>query len=200
MSAALRTGQRFGAGHIVDVLLGKETEKTKKFNHEKIKTFGVGAELPAEEWKQIARQMVAGGLLSSDEYGSLRATEKGLKVLRGEEKTYFRREEKPPPNVREKHQRTAKSRAAKEKTENALSDTEQEVFEVLREERLRLSIRQNVPAYIIFQNTVLYEMARQMPATEEEFAALPGVGAAKVERYAKNFLKILAECRKDGEK
>ena len=120
--------------------------------------------------------------------------------MRGEEKTYFRREEKPPPNVREKHQRTAKSRAAKEKTENALSDTEQEVFEVLREERLRLSIRQNVPAYIIFQNTVLYEMARQMPATEEEFAALPGVGAAKVERYAKNFLKILAECRKDGEK
>ena len=180
LSAAYRTGQRFGVGHLVDILTGKITEKITRLRHNTLPTFGVGSTLPAAEWKRLGRQIIAAGLLVPDiEYGSLRLSEKGLRVLRGDETIAFTRRIK----------KTAREKTPRRRTDLSLSEDEQFVFDALRAERARLAAQQNVPAYIIFHDIVLVELARQLPTDHDAFSRIPGVGEAKTERYADLFIK-----------
>ena len=191
LSCVARTGERFGAGHIVDVLLGKSTEKILRLRHDQLSTFGIGGELPAAEWRAAARQLIAANCLvpDSEGHGSLKLTPAAWEIMRGEKPVFFRRETRPP--------RAAKTAREDKKPRPSpaadLSGRDAEVFEILREERKRMAVRQNIPAYLIFQDRVLAEIARRRPANSEEFGEIPGIGAAKMARYAAHFLKILRE-------
>ena len=192
LSAVYRTRQMFGANHIIDVLTGKESEKVKKFRHTDLPTFGVGKDINAAEWRQIARQMIAAGWLIADgEYGGLKLSPNAKAILCGEEKAMFRREPARPKTKRQ-------TPPPREKQAFNLNEWEQQIFGALREERRRLSERQNVPAYIIFHDTVLIALARSAPETAEEFANIPGVGKTKAERYASYFIKVIKSIKRDS--
>ncbi len=187
LSCVFRTGQRFGAAHIADVLVGEQTEKVVKFGHHNIPTFGVGGELRKPEWTALARKLLADGRVRRDDarHGGLVLTDTARAVLRGEEKVTMR-----PLPKREKLVRQTKITAVEE----PLTPEQRDRFEVLRAERRRLAAQQNVPPYVIFHDTTLLAMARTPPTDEASFADLPGVGETKVRRYATTFLQTLRNC------
>jgi ATP-dependent DNA helicase RecQ len=191
ISACLRTGQRFGAGHLVDVLLGVKTEKVLKFGHETLPTFGVGTELDRKGWGSVFRQMIVRGILEVDHdaYGALRTTELSGPVLRGDEPMHFRRE------------LTAVKSAsvAKAKTDRlALVGDEAALFEALRVERTKLAREQNVPAYVIFHDATLVAMATARPRSLEALSEIPGMGRTKIERYGAQVLAVVKGVRASG--
>ena len=191
LSAAHRTGQLFGIGHLVDVLMGNRTEKVEKFKHDQLPTFGVGADKTPPQWRNIGNQLISQGFLLRDgEYGSLKITPSGRELLRGERKVEIR-EQLQRERTRSRGERPARTQPA-----SILDEWQMEVFEALREERRRLADAQNVPAYVVFHDNVLIEMAKNMPKSKDALAAIPGIGAAKVERYAKRFLKVLLGMKK----
>ena len=209
LSCAARTGERFGAGQLVDVLRGKNTEKIRRLGHDKLSTFGIGAELSAAEWHSVAQQIIAADVLVPDGegHGSLKLTPAAWEIMRGNKEIYFRREifrapaeesESPSKESESPPKKRARRDGAEEKKPRftpaaGLSGRDAEIFEILREERKRLAARQNIPAYLIFQDRVLAEIARRRPADSGEFGEIPGIGAAKMARYAVHFLKILRE-------
>ncbi len=188
LSAVYRTGQRFGASHIVDVLVGKETEKIQRFGHERTSTFGVGADRTVSEWRSILRQLIAADLLRVDVtgYGGLQLTRSSGPVLKGDRTVRFREDPEP---VKRKGPGKARSRSG----EDLLPSTreEQAVFEQLRALRLEMARDQGVPPYVIFHDSTLAAMARSQPTSLDEFADLPGVGAVKLERYGPSFLNVI---------
>ncbi|MGI9347146.1 MAG: DNA helicase RecQ [Gammaproteobacteria bacterium] len=190
LSGVIRAGERFGTAHIVDILLGKHTPKIEKFAHDRLSTFGIGSELSISEWHAVARQLIAAGHLCADSerFGALKLSPSARPLLRGDEKISFRRA--PPKAPSKKTTRPTRTTAAPP----TLNDEQTVIFNALRTERRRLAAAQNVPAYVIFHDSTLLEMARQTPQTIEEFATLPGVGAAKVERYGSTFIKIIKTC------
>lgn len=191
LSAVARSKQRFGAAHITDILTGKQTDKITRFSHQSLPTFGVGQALTAVQWRRIARQLISGGLLHPDEaYGALKLTDAGWKVLRGEQQVVLKQEDKKQRKDPSRGERSPRTQPAA-----MLDDWQLSVFEALRAERRRLAEAQNIPAYIVFQDTVLIELARTLPDTREAFARTPGIGAAKVERYAKPFLKVIRQMK-----
>ncbi|OYV49727.1 MAG: ATP-dependent DNA helicase RecQ, partial [Acidocella sp. 20-58-15] len=176
LSAMLRTGQRFGTGHLVDVLLGMKTEKILKFNHDQLPTFGVGTELDRKGWGSVFRQMIVRGFIEvdHDSFGALRLTALAEPVLKGVETVNFRRE------------RTSTSSAAVMKTKSARTELTGEaakLFEALRTERSRLAKEQNVPAYVIFHDATLAAIATLRPSSFSALAEIPGMGTTKIERY-----------------
>jgi len=185
LSAVHRTGQRFGAAHIVHVLRGAETEKTSAFGHDRLPTFGTGADRPAREWQGIIRQMVAAGLLDIDiaGYGGLRATAAGDALMRGEGGFRFRPD------------RLVKAPAAKRKAAPAaeLDPPAARLLQDLKALRLTLAKQRGVPAYVIFSDRTLIDMAVRRPRNADEFAGVYGVGAAKVRDFAEVFLAAIAE-------
>lgn len=186
LSAVYRTGQRFGASHLTDVLMGKATERIKQFRHDRIKTFGAGSDLSRVEWAGVFRQLVAAGLLAVDieGFGGLFLTEKSGSVLRGEREIIFRREIS---------QRAAKSSAGKRpKAELLLTPEGQELFDRLRKRRLELAKQQSVPPYVIFHDKTLVEMAESRPQSLEELSRISGVGSSKLARYGELFLEVLS--------
>ncbi len=185
LSCVYRTGQRFGAGYVIDVLRGKDDGRIRRFGHDRLPTFGVGADLAAGEWRSVVRQLVARGLLSVDVdgYGALRLTEAARPVLRGDAQVELRRDAAPRPPRR--------SRAARSKAAAALGGANTELFDALRARRRELAKEQNVPPYVIFHDASLVEMAERRPGTLDEFAAIPGVGAAKLDRYGAAFLDVI---------
>lgn len=191
LSAVMRSRQMFGVTHIVDILIGKTNEKIQKFSHETLSTFGIGSDIGASEWKRIARQLISNGLLQPDEqYGALKITEIGSKVLRGERTVTIKKEVK-------KTKATKADRVRKPRTDPSavLNEWQAAIFEELRAERLQLAQAQNVPAYTVFHDSTLIELAKALPTTEAEFATIPGIGAGKSERYAAKFLKIIDRLR-----
>ena len=192
LSCVARTGERFGAQHIISILLGKTEgepgNKIRRLNHDKLSTFGIGGELSAKEWNLIAQQLAFAEILNPDVegYGALKLTPAAWEVMRKQKKVSFRREAPRPPRTRK-----AAAATTSEKPAMHLSDQDLEVFDALRELRMQLAKTQGVPAYVIFHDTVLVEMSRLRPKTEEEVGAIPGVGAAKQVRYAGHFLKVL---------
>ena len=189
LSAVYRTGQRFGASHVIDVLLGKATEKVQRFGHDRTSTFGVGSEHDAAEWRSILRQLIAADLLRVDVtgYGGLELTASSRPVLKGERSVRLRKD--PKPDRRSSSGRKSRATVG----ENALPESpeEQALFERLRTLRLETARDQGVPPYVIFHDSTLLAMAREQPATLEEFADLPGVGAVKLERYGRPFLEAI---------
>ena len=187
LSCVYRTGQRFGAAHLIDVLRGSDSERVRQFGHDALPTHGVGADLDARAWRGVFRQLVAAGLLDVDSegYGGLRLTEASRAVLRGEQQVLLRKE-LPRKRERERIARTA-SHAVE------LDVADQPLFEALRELRARLAREQNVPAYVIFHDATLRGIAARKPVSEDELAQIGGVGAAKLARYGAQVLETVRE-------
>jgi ATP-dependent DNA helicase RecQ len=186
LSAAWRTGQRFGGGHLIDVLLGKTTERVHKFGHGDLPTFGVGKDLDEATWRAIFRQLVAAGLLRADltEYGALKLTEAARPVLKGAQTVQLRRPGKPAP--------ARKGGRSSVEQEN-LPAKDQPLFEALREWRLNKARELGVPAYVILHDRTLRLLATVRPEDLEGLAEVSGLGAAKRERYGDELLDIIAE-------
>ena len=185
LSAVYRTGQRFGLAHLVDVLRGADTEKITQSGHHRLPTYGIGRDIDAITWRSVFRQLVAGGWLDIDidGYGGLRLTEAARPLLRGAQRVAMRR-----PSVGKR--RSDSRRAAREGGEQLTPD-QQSDFERLRALRARLAREQNVPAYVIFHDSVLREIARNRPPDLDALSAIGGVGSAKLERYGEAVLAAL---------
>lgn len=182
LSTIYRTEQRFGAGHIIDILLGKETPRMLSLNHTSLSTFGIGEELNEKQWRSVIRQLVAAAYLSTDgNYGSLVLTNKSVALLKGKENIAFRRDPiKTKPS-------TTKRKAA------VLSPENTELFESLRAVRADFAKEQNVPAYVIFHDSTLRAMCEQKPKNLNALGQLSGVGKTKLERYGQAFLDAILE-------
>ena len=177
-------GQQFGAGHLVDILLGNETERVVRLGHTELSTFGIGTELSGPQWRGVVRQLLAQGLLQvQGAYGVLALTDASAGVLRGEVPVHLRREVEP---VRA---------AARPRTKAApveLDQAGQELFTALRSWRAGVAKEQGVPAYVVFNDTTLAGIARARPADLPQLRAISGVGEAKLDRYGEAVLGVLA--------
>ncbi len=185
LSCVYRTGQRFGAVHLIDVLRGADTERVRQFGHDRLAVHGIGAELDARTWRGVFRQLVAHGLLAVDAegHGGLRLAEASRAVLKGEQAVMLRR-------VAARRERASRGRAAP--AVEALAPADQPVFEALRELRTRLAREQNVPPYVIFHDSTLRQIAARRPADEDELATIPGIGGGKLARYGTLVLDAVA--------
>jgi ATP-dependent DNA helicase RecQ len=186
LSAVVRTGSRFGLGHLVDVLRGEKTEKVLQFGHDQLPTFGVGRDVSPQHWRSIARQLVARGALdvAVENHGEYRPTEAARPILKGQEKVMLR-EEAALPRI------SARGGPRRREAPAASGDP---VFEALRAWRRDEAQRQALPAYMIFSDRTLSEIAAQKPTDLDELATVPGVGASKLERYGEDVLDVLATC------
>ena len=194
LSAALRTGQRFGAGHLIDLLQGTETDKILRFGHDRLPTFGVGKDLDRKTWNAVFRQLVAFGILevAHDAFGALRLTETARPVLRGERRLDFRRDQ--PAAARRKAAKRAAPNPDAARPE-AGSDS---LFQALRAERMRLAKAQGVPPYVIFHDATLLALASQRPGSLAALEGIPGMGRRKIERYGATVLAIVAAAPAEG--
>ena len=190
LSCVYRTGQRFGAGYVIDVLLGKDNERIRGFGHQRLSTFGIGADLDVSTWRSVFRQLVARGLMSVDVegFGSLKLTGESRAVLRGACEVRLRRDAAAPKKQKRRREPAARAAAARA----TLAPERQRLFDALRAHRRELAKAQGVPPYVIFHDVTLEAMAEQQPCTLDEFAALPGVGEKKLERYAAAFIAVIA--------
>jgi ATP-dependent DNA helicase RecQ len=189
ISAAVRTGQRFGVGHLVDVLLGAENERIQRLGHDKLPTYGIGKEFDRKEWSSIFRQLVILGLLevAHDDYGALKGTEAARPVLRGEQQVRLRRDKAAA--MKRALKNAVKKRAGDPSA--PLDPAAAQIFDTLRAERGRLAREQGVPPYVIFHDATLIALATQRPRTIGELASIPGMGEKKLERYGAVFLAAL---------
>ena len=187
LSCVYRTGQIFGAGHLIDVLLGGQTERVARFGHDKLSTYGIGKEHGRDEWRSIFRQLVAHGLLTVDieGHGGLRLGPGARPVLRGERSIELRRD----------LARALKDQGAKGKPKRPVFDQplDESLFSALRAKRLDLAKAQGVPPYVIFHDSTLAELARLKPGRLEQMAGVTGIGQSKLARYGETFLGVIAE-------
>jgi ATP-dependent DNA helicase RecQ len=186
LSCVYRTGQRFGAAHVIDVLRGGEGEKIRQFGHDRLTTYGIGADLDAKTWRGVFRQLVAAGLLAVDAeaYGGLRLTDASRAVLTGGQTVTLRRE---------LASRKQRDRDTGPRTGVPVAAQDLPLFRALRDLRARLAREQNVPAYVIFHDSTLRNIAERRPGSLDELAQVGGIGAAKLERYGSDVLEVVAE-------
>lgn len=191
-------GQHFGAGRVIDILLGKETEQARRFRHTSLSTFGIGTELNESGWRGVVRQLLAQGILQvRGEYGVLEVGDAGWEVLRGTRHVLLREELK---QSRAPRHRTAAATSGTTHTNRATANSEveqaaQPLFEALRAWRREEAKSQQLPAYVVFNDATLRGIAALAPATREELATVSGVGVSKLERYADAVLQVVAEHR-----
>ena len=185
LSAMVRTGQRFGAEHLIAILRGEMTERIAKLRHDQLPTYGVGTEHSKAEWRSIARQLMAADVIRSDfeGHGSLIPGEHARAVLKGERKVSLVRDPKGAT--------TAKLRKESGSDEPALEGAAGEVYERLHKLRAHMAAKRRVPPYVIFSNRTLREMAIAMPRNAAELGALYGVGARKCKEFGPAFLEAL---------
>lgn len=186
LSCVYRTGQRFGVKHLIDVLLGKETEQVLRFNHHKVSTFNIGQAHTAMQWQSIFRQLVAANFISVDMsgFGSLRLTESCSPLLKGEQTFLFRHD----PDKPKKKQKSSRKKVS-------LSIPEDSFWQALKSKRLELARAQDVPPYIIFHDSSLIEIYQNKPISLDEFALISGVGQSKLQRYAAAFIEVVERFR-----
>ncbi|MFG1300290.1 DNA helicase RecQ [Xanthobacter sp. V3C-3] len=185
LSCVYRTGERFGAGHVIDVLRGEANDKVLKFGHESLSTFGIGKDFSRDEWRAIVRQLVAMGHLWVDVegHGALGLTEKCRAVLRGAERVELKAEPRARP---------ARASGGGRGPGPALSDPGDEaLFRRLKALRLEIARAQGVPPYVIFHDTTLLDMVRARPRSLAALGDVSGVGEAKLERYGPHFLDVI---------
>lgn len=182
LSAALRTGETFGAGHLIEILLGANTDKIRQYGHDGLPTYGVGKEFDRRQWQAIFRQMMGHDLLrpDPDRHGGLRMTDRARPILRGEESITLRRDTI----------RAAKGTGPRIKM--LVSDEDAPLLSALKAKRRALAEAAGVPAYIIFNDKTLIEMAETRPMTLDMLARVGGVGAKKLEKYGDDFLGVIA--------
>ncbi len=189
-------GQRYGAGHLVDILLGKATARIAQLGHDQLPVFGIGADLADGEWRGVVRQLLAQGLLAvdTDGYGTLRLTPASAEVLTGAREVRLRRDAPRPTSRRRSGSGgTGAGRGGRPAAAADLSDAAAERFDRLRSWRAAVAKEQGVPAYVVFHDATLRQIATSQPATIAELAEVNGVGAAKLERYGELVLATLAD-------
>jgi len=187
LSAVYRTGQRFGAHHLVDILVGNPTERVLSLGHDRLKTFGVGTELAKSGWLSVIRQLIAQGFLlpDPDGHGGLTLAPSAGNVLCGRRELRFRHE---APRERA----TRRKSAAKPASGLALDPAAQTLWVALRAWRLSEARRQELPPYVIFHDATLVEVARRRPASLGALADIPGIGRSKLDRYGAAVLAVTA--------
>ena len=179
LSCVFRVGQRFGVGHVVDVLRGAQTQRILDLKHDKLSTYGIGSEKVAEAWNSLIRQLIHRGYLVQDvaSYSVLKLTEAARPLLRGEEQLVMAK-----PRIR------VKTLQKKGKPQVGDFDYDDELFEALRLRRKRLADAEGVPPYVIFGDATLAEMAAKMPTDEAALLAVSGVGKHKLQRFGGEFI------------
>ena len=182
LSAILRTGEWFGTGHLIDVLRGNDTEKVRQRAHNELPTFGVGKAISKAQWQAIFRQMMGYDLIRPDpeRHGGLRFTENARPLLKGEAVIQLR---KDSINAAAVERRPA--------VKSLVSDEDAPLLSALKAKRRALAEQQKAPAYIVFNDKTLIEMAERRPATLDEMASVSGVGAKKLESYGQAFLSVI---------
>ena len=180
LSAILRTEERYGAGYLIDILRGKLTDKIKQNGHEQLPTFSIGEDYSKSEWQGVFRQMMGYDLIRPDieRFGAFRMTEMARPILRDEQKIELRKD-------------TIIKEVRKTKVKSLVAEEDETLFSALKSKRRFLAEALNAPAYVVFADAVLMEMARSRPSSLDEFSKLSGVGAVKLERYGKAFLEVI---------
>jgi ATP-dependent DNA helicase RecQ len=188
LSTIYRVDQRFGAAHVIDVLRGSESDKIKQWRHDQLSTYGIGADRSDMEWRAVLRQAIALGMVAVDHesYGALKLTDAARPVLRGEQQVQLRQYQKPVKQKRQAARPTGYS-------EIELSPVEQTIFEKLRWWRVETARKHNVPAYVIFHDATMREIAKAKPESLEQLRFIPGVGAKKLETYGDEIVSLIAE-------
>ncbi|MCI5064219.1 DNA helicase RecQ [bacterium] len=192
LSAIYRTGQRFGAAYLIDLLRGNATPRHEQFGHSQLQIFGMGKERSQREWHSIFRQLIAAGHITNDiaNFGGLSLAESSKPILKGEENFTFRQDPE------RKHSRERKRDTPREKRafvpETLRSEPERLLYEELRKKRTALAKEQGVPPYVIFHDKTLIDMVLVRPSNETEMLEVSGVGESKLKRYGKAFLEVLA--------
>ncbi|QYF95603.1 DNA helicase RecQ [Massilia sp. PAMC28688] len=188
LSAIYRVDQRFAAGHVIDVLRGQETDRIKQWHHDSLSVFGIGSDRAEAEWRAILRQIIALGLVTVDHemYSSLKLTDAARPVLKGGQKVQLRQYQKPV-----KQKRAASP--SRPHIEMDLSKSEQEIFEKLRWWRVETARAHNVPAYVIFVDATLREIAKAKPTSLAELRGVSGVGEKKLLSYGDEIVAIIVE-------
>ncbi len=191
LSAIVRTGERFGAEHLIALLRGQLTDRISQFNHHNLPTFGVGGDISANAWRAIFRQLYAGGVINLDVagYGSWTITARGREVLRGKATVELRKE----ALVDRTDKRPARSAPAGGANGLALSGMDASLFEALKAIRRAIATEKKVPAYVVFPDKTLLDMVHLKPQTRGQMAMVHGVGAAKLEQYGEAFLTCVRE-------
>jgi ATP-dependent DNA helicase RecQ len=184
LSCVYRTGQMFGVAHLIDVLVGKLNPKISQYGHDKLKTFGVGADLNPTQWSSIYRQLVAGGYLDADikMYGGLKLADKARSVLKDEDVVWLRRD------IGQSKKGPLKSQPTQRATQIFANASEQLLWDELKALRTKLATEQGVPPYVIFHDTTLLEILRIAPKSLSVFKGIAGVGQVKLEKYGSQFI------------
>ncbi|AZQ69069.1 DNA helicase RecQ [Silicimonas algicola] len=180
LSAVLRTGESFGVGHLTDILVGSATEKVMQRGHDRLPTFGVGRDIDRRQWGAIFRQMMGHDLVRPDpeRHGGLRMTQAARPILKGEQAILLRRD-------------TMTTVARRPAVKALVADEDAPLLSALKAKRRALAEAQKVPAYVIFPDRTLIEMAETRPKSLDEMARIGGVGAKKLERYGRTFLEVI---------
>jgi len=181
LSCVYRSGQRFGVSHLVDILLGKPTDKVKQVGHDRLSTFAIGQELDQKQWRSVFRQLLAQGFIASDpaNYGGIKLMPKCRAVLKGEEPLQLRLDRK-----------VSNKSGKKQRTPVAVADLG--LWQALREQRMALAEAQAVPPYVIFSDATLLAMIENKPQNLIQMSHIPGVGEKKLDRYGETFLAVIA--------
>ena len=188
LSTVYRTGQRFGAGYVIDVLRGKKTDRMAGLEHDQLSVFGIGVETSENHWRSILRQLIVRGFLFADvnAYGALRLTEHSRRILRGEEALQLRRDLEKPALTR------------KPKRHQNVSEADRGLWDALRECRKQIAMEQGIAPYMVFHDASLMEMMEKMPTSESEMLSISGVGESKLERFGEDFLSVIREHLDEG--
>lgn len=196
MSAILRTGERFGTEHLVRLLTGDATEAIRRHGHDTLPTFGVGRERNANAWRSIFRQIYAAGLISLDivEHGRWTVTTRGRLVLRGSERVELRHDVlQPATGKRGAGGKRGAARADRGEVEAALDAAGTDLLAALKALRRSLAQARDQPAYVVFADRTLIEMAAQRPVTPDALRRVHGVGETKLQTYGEAFLAVIRE-------
>lgn len=188
LSAVYRSGQRFGSGHVISILRGEDSSRMGELGHDRLSTFGIGADMDEKQWRSVFRQLLAMGLLEADAegFGTLRLTKASREVLVGNRSVRLR--EDPTP-VRASRRR--KDSQLVTGGSLGVEAYEQPLWEELRKLRIQLARQHGVPPYVIFHDATLLAMLRALPSNEAEMGSISGVGEAKLKRYGKDFLAVI---------
>jgi ATP-dependent DNA helicase RecQ len=188
LAAVYRTGERFGTGHVIDVLMGSVNEKTERFGHVDMPVFGAGKDIPARTWQSIFRQLLANGFVSIDHtaFGAMKLEEQARAVFKRERQVFFRKD-------RPEAGRRSKKAGRPERQAHGLAGEAQVLFDALRAERTRIAKELGVPPYVVFPDTTLIAFATERPGNHKDLLGISGVGQSKLERYGDAFLAVISD-------
>ncbi len=191
LSCSYRTGQRFGAMHLIDVLIGRLTERVTQFGHDKLSVFGIGRELNEKQWRTVIRQLIAMGHLRSDSeaFGALKLTESARGVLKGETEVMLR-EEAPGTRIRASRTKSRRGSLAPASSGQA-GDVDPELRTRLRAWRSDVARQRGVPAYVVLHDATIDGIVRAWPTTLDELRGVPGIGDKKLEHYGEELLRLV---------